>query len=71
MLFFLYEKGEREKEGLNIMIRHNFIFCFSSVRVDEIRYEKISPQLDAATLNDSSELKFTILPNTDFFTRYI
>ena len=38
--------------------------------VQEIRYEKIIPQTDAATLNESNELKFTVPPNTDYFTRY-
>lgn len=39
------------------------------VAVEEVRFEKVAPQLDAATLNESTELKFTVLPNTDYFTR--
>ena len=37
--------------------------------VEEIRYEKVLPQLDTATLNEATELKFTVQPNTDYFTR--
>jgi len=38
--------------------------------VQEIRYEKLSPQLDTATLDEATELKFVVPPNTDYFTRY-
>lgn len=47
-------------------------FFYSTIlfSVQEIRYEKLAPQLDANTLNESTELKFTIQPNTDYFTRF-
>jgi hypothetical protein len=37
--------------------------------VEEIRYEKLLPQLDTATLDEATELKFVVSPNTDYFTR--
>jgi len=43
------------------------IYLFS---VEDIRYEKIKPQLDTATLNDCTEMKFIVPPSSDYFTRY-
>ena len=49
--------------------RINFLFnLFFSVQ--EVHYEKISPQFDAASLNECTEMKFTVHPNTDYFTRW-
>jgi hypothetical protein len=38
--------------------------------VQEVRYEKIPAQFDAATLDESKEIRFHIPANSDYFTRY-
>jgi hypothetical protein len=40
------------------------------VAVQELKYEKISPLMDAADFNTSKQFNFVILPSTEYFTRY-
>jgi len=37
--------------------------------VEEVKFEKIYPTLDGNTVNTSTELRFTVPPCTDYFTR--
>jgi hypothetical protein len=45
-----------------------FLF-FTQHTVEEVRYEKIKPQLDTADLKDCTEMKFVVPPSSDYFTR--
>ena len=40
------------------------------VAVQELKYEKSSPLMDAADFNTSKQFNFVILPSTEYFTRY-
>jgi hypothetical protein len=37
--------------------------------VQEIKYEKVYPTMDAADYKTSKQFNFVITPSTDFFTR--
>jgi len=58
-----------KKKKLSLCFEPFFPPTFFYSSVQEIRYEKIAPQLDSATLNEATEFNFTVHPNTDYFTR--
>ena len=37
--------------------------------VADVRYERIAPTLDAAAINDATELRFVVPASPDYFTR--
>jgi hypothetical protein len=37
--------------------------------VADVRYERITPTLDAAAINDATELRFVVPASPDYFTR--
>jgi hypothetical protein len=61
--------------GLGWMIWGGFDIFFSllythtTISVEEVRYEKIKPQLDTTGLNECTEMKFVVPPSSDYFTR--
>ena len=39
--------------------------------MEEVRYEKILPQLDTANVADCTEMKFVVPSSSDYFTRCV
>ncbi len=45
------------------------VFCVFFLIVADVRYERITPTLDAAAINDATELRFVVPASPDYFDR--